>query len=166
MSSISGVSGSNNWYSENSSQAQAQTKKINSTLDSLVSSGTISQDQETSIESALSSAFQSNSTQASSAPAAAQTSPLDSLVANGTLTQDQANAVDSALRSGHHHHHAQPDLNSSISNALDNLTSNGTITQDQSDAIQKSLQAIFNSQQDENGTSNLTAAAGTFSVTA
>jgi competence protein ComGC len=64
-------------------------------LDSLVSSGTITEDQETAIANILMFSSGENST--------SQTNPfediLDSLVSAGTITQDQETAIGSAFKS-------------------------------------------------------------------
>ncbi|AWI05817.1 hypothetical protein [Clostridium drakei] len=108
--------------SEANQDATGTTPK--SPLDSLVASGTITQDQENSIKSAFRSAKQASLSGAySSTPA----NPISSLVANGTITQDQADAIKNSLQSivqakqgtqqvsgsqgntriHHHHHHVQ-----------------------------------------------------------
>lgn len=95
-----------------------------SPLDSLVASGTITQDQENSIKSSFRSARQAN---LSGTYNSKTTNPISSLVANGTITQDQADAIKISLQSivqakqgtqqasgsqvntgiHHHHHHVQ-----------------------------------------------------------
>lgn len=176
MSSISGIANTDNLSTQDTSQTPSKTNKISDTLNNLVSSGKITQDQETAIQSALTTAFQSNSTQSSSASSASsKTSPLASLVSNGTITQDQANTVDSALKSSHHHHHhgggsssdsSTLSTSSTSSNPLDSLVSNGTISKDQEDSITKTLEAEEAAHQNANDPSNLLPTSNGFSVSA
>ena len=63
-------------------------------LDSLVTNGTITKDQETAIQNAFKSAMQS---QSSSNSTSSSTNPLDSLVSNGTITQDQESSIQNQL---------------------------------------------------------------------
>ncbi|ADK14653.1 hypothetical protein [Clostridium ljungdahlii] len=85
-----------------SSQDGTSSTTSKNPLDSLVASGTITQDQENAIKNAFQTARQANpSGTYNSNP----TNPISSLVANGTITQDQANAISQTAM--HHHHHGQ-----------------------------------------------------------
>lgn len=77
----------------NSSQTSNTTDTFDSTLDSLVSNGTITQDQENSIKSAFTSAKNSFSSYSNTS----SQFPLDNLVSNGTITQNQEDSIKSAL---------------------------------------------------------------------
>lgn len=118
-----------------------------SPLDSLVSNGTITTDQENAIKSAFQSARQAN---LSGAYGSKPTNPISSLVASGAITEDQASAIKSSFQSmiqakqgteqvsdsegqakvHHHHHHAQQvqqaqgvtDTSQTTSQATESLT--------------------------------------------
>lgn len=75
---------------------QASTSKPNNILDSLVSNGTISKDQESAIKSAFLSSMHANKT---STYGTSKTSPIDSLITNGTITQTQADSITNAFKS-------------------------------------------------------------------
>jgi len=132
-------------------------------LDSLVKSGTITQAQETQIDSAL-QAWQSNSGTTSTASTTATTSgsstvsgtsaassttnqgPLAGLIASGAITQDQATAVAKTLQASHHGHHkhggggaSTSTSNSFIDSILNNLVSSNTISQTQENSIESAL---------------------------
>ncbi|MFL0198635.1 hypothetical protein ACJDU8_24215 [Clostridium sp. WILCCON 0269] len=77
----------------NSSQTSSTTDTFNSTLDNLVSNGTITADQENSVKSAFISAKNSFSSYSNTT----SQFPLDKLVSNGTITQEQENSIKSAL---------------------------------------------------------------------
>jgi len=133
-------------------------------LDSLVKSGTITQAQETQIDSAL-QAWRSNSGTTSTASTTAATSgssavsgtsaasstttnqgPLAGLIASGAITQDQATAVAKTLQASHHGHHkhggggaSTSTSNSFIDSILNNLVSSNTISQTQENSIESAL---------------------------
>ena len=92
---------------EGSQGADSSTGGASSILSILVANGTITQNQENSIEEAFKLARQSSATGTySSSP----TNPISSLVANGTITQDQATSIKSAFKSAaiaHHHYNGQ-----------------------------------------------------------
>jgi polyhydroxyalkanoate synthesis regulator phasin len=133
---------------------------FSSVLDSLVSSGTITQDQKNSITDAFKSARNSFPTYSNGSKGGSQ-SPLNQLVSGGTITNDQKSAIKEALvsarKSSHHHHshklsgqsQSQPDnsisssndtdTNESINTKLDSLVKAGTINQNQEDAIEQLL---------------------------
>ncbi|SPF41060.1 conserved hypothetical protein [Candidatus Desulfosporosinus infrequens] len=148
---------------------QAANSSKTNPLDALVSNGTITQDQETAIDSTLQAAMQAQSgTQSQSSTASTATTgsattsgPLGSLVTSGVISQSQANAVTNTLKASHHGHHGHhggsssapstTDTDSSSSaqsstastNPLDSLVSNGSITQDQENTINSALAAAM-----------------------
>ena len=61
-------------------------------LDSLVTAGTITQDQENTIQSAFEAAMKANRP-SDSQTTSTRTNPLDSLVTAGTITQEQEDAM-------------------------------------------------------------------------
>ena len=83
-------------------------------LNSLVSNGTLTQNQVSSIESAFNTAKQNNS---SGTYSANTTNPISNLVSNGTISQDQANSITSAFKSSAHAHHHGNVQNSQNSNS-------------------------------------------------
>lgn len=112
-------------------------------LDSLVTNGTITQDQENAIKSAFSSARQTNQTGTYSSN---QTNPISSLVSNGTISQTQADSITSAFKNSVHSHgmhHPQnssqidqsstSNSNSTLADILNTLETQGVGTQDQDD---------------------------------
>ena len=103
-------------------------------LDNLVEAGTITEDQEYAIQSALQNG---KSMQASGVYTNKRVDPLDSLVASGTITSDQASAVKNAFTAA-----GKPDKSCQtdpISSTLDDMVAAGTITQDQETAIENAL---------------------------
>ena len=160
LSSINGVSNAYNWDIQDSSQTQSN--KVNSTLDSLVSSGTITQDQETAIQSALTSS-QSGSSQGTATTTSSQTDPLSSLVSDGTITQDQANSVTGALKSGHHHHHR---AQGSGTSSADQTSADVSGTTQNQDSTANTLNAELESQQNGTDPNLLSLLNSTFSTTA
>lgn len=92
MSSISGVSTAATMNTHKTSTAHSKANRKDP-LDSLVSAGTITKDQQSTIKKAFSANVQSNSP--------TKSNPLDSLVTAGTITQDQATSVDTALKAAH-----------------------------------------------------------------
>ena len=99
-----------------------------SVLDTLVSAGTITQAQETAVQSALKPSGAPNGDNVF-------TTALDSLVTAGTITQDQETSIQSALKEAVPF---QGDHNG-FTTVLDNLVSAGTITQAQEDVVQSAL---------------------------
>lgn len=123
-------------------------------LDSLVTSGIITQDQEEAIKEAFESARMAYQTQSGSAAAAGSSkNPLDSLVATGTITQDQADAIKSTLESSKKMMMPPPPVqgmgSDPLSQVLGNLVSNGIITSDQETAIQNALQSAVKAYQNQ-----------------
>lgn len=116
-------------------------------LDSLVSDGTITQDQADAIQSAFQSAWQSN--QASGTYNSKPTNPLDSLVSSGTITQDQEDAIKNAFKSARQAEQQQTNkvqedsTDNPVNNVLDSMVSAGTITQDQEDAIESAFESAM-----------------------
>lgn len=119
-----------------------------------MSSGTLTEDQETSVEDALQLAITSSRSSTSSN---SSNNPLSSLISSGTITQDQADAVKSALDASFANAPSYaPNMkfsNSSndsapkpVEDALNSLVSSGTIMQDQETDIGKALKEAYNSQ--------------------
>lgn len=116
-------------------------------LDSLVTNGTITQDQENSIKSAFQSARQANK---SGTYGTTPTNPISSLVASGTITQSQADSITSAFKSriqsdenssqiagtqsnSKHHHHKVETQTSSDTDSTANTDSDQLAVQDTND---------------------------------
>lgn len=105
MSSINGVSTNSDLYNSTVNSTKAASSKTASTsasgnpmkdsLDSLVSAGTITQDQESTVASAL--VPPRDGFDPSSASGNPVKDSLDSLVSVGTLTQDQEDSVAKAI---------------------------------------------------------------------
>jgi hypothetical protein len=96
---ISGISGDSIQLSPDalaSSKSSSNNDMFSSVLDSLVSSGTITQDQENSITDAFKSARNSFPTYSNGSKGNSQ-SPLNQLVSSGTITKDQENAIEQLL---------------------------------------------------------------------
>ncbi|SPF53728.1 conserved hypothetical protein [Candidatus Desulfosporosinus infrequens] len=93
-------------------------------LDSLVTAGTITQAQETAIQTAMSTATKS--------PDGFKTA-LDGLVTAGTITQVQETAIETAMTSARGNFNRGH--NGGLKTALDSLVTAGTITQAQETAI-------------------------------
>lgn len=122
---------------------------INNSLDSLVSAGTITQDQADAVTNAFQSRTQS--IQPSAVYNKRPTNPLDSLVSDGTITQDQETAIksafDSAMKSAKSSDTTQTDDTTKDpgTTVLDSLVSDGTITQDQETAIKDAFHSAMSS---------------------
>ena len=93
-------------------------------LSSEVSMGTITQTQETAIQSAMSTATKSE---------AGMKTTMDSPVTAGTITQAQENALQTAMTSSKGN--VNRGHNGGMKTALDSLVTAGTITQAQETAI-------------------------------
>ena len=143
MSSINGISNVTDPSLQNASQTSSSHGKITDTLDSLVNSGAITQNQESAVQNALTTALQSNSSQVSTSGSTAA-NPLSSLVSSGTITQSQANTIESALKGGHHHHHhtqaVTDTTDSSDVDPLTGLVSSATSSSSQSPTFIQTLQ--------------------------
>jgi competence protein ComGC len=108
---------------------------VKTAVDSLVTAGTITADQETAVLTALQPPAPTDGT----APADTgkhdrMTAPLDALVTAGTITSDQETAIADALKA------AGPHDSDSCKTALDALVTAGTITADQETAVLTALQ--------------------------
>lgn len=80
------------------SAARSQNNPVTSTLDTLVSSGTITQTQEDAILKALEDSMKTNKSDSNKSNKTI-TNPLDSLVSSGTITQDQETTIEGAFES-------------------------------------------------------------------
>jgi competence protein ComGC len=128
--------------------------KISSILDNLVSDGTISEDQESAVLTALETA-RTESEQKTEAAGQAD-DPLAGLVADGTITSEQQAAIKSAFEAMGPPP-PPPEMNSANSQSLDpldSLVSDGTITSEQQDAIKKAFESSIALLQ--NGSGNTT----------
>jgi polyhydroxyalkanoate synthesis regulator phasin len=93
-----------------------------SALDTLVSEGTISSDQEETIISTMTPKYKA------SEKTVKHTNPFESLVTAGTITEDQLTAINTALQS-------MKDSDKTMDDILDSLVAGGTITSTQEEAI-------------------------------
>lgn len=124
----------------NSTQAASNT----SPLDSLVSAGTITQDQANAVLSVFQSVGNSIQTSGKYNNKTKTQNPLDSLVSAGTITQDQENSIKSALHKAMKANRPRNIESQTAANPLDSLVSSGTITQAQEDAIQSAFENAMN----------------------
>lgn len=133
-----------------------------SPLSSLVTNGTITQDQENSIKSAFLSARQANP---SGAYGSKPTNPLNELVTNGTITQSQADSITNAFKSKvqangetqgnnavHHHQAQQTQDASSVLQTPQTSTPPLGITTDNSSASDNNSTSDNDSTTDNNST--------------
>ena len=169
MSTINNVYGTS-WYTDNYYSSNVQNKKqtdyasqIGATnnsanvdpLQSLVDSGTITEDQETAIKSAIENAIQSSAYSRYKIQSTSQneenSDPLAELVSNGTITEDQKSAIKSVLDNEMKTRHAPPpppsqnNTQNSLETSLDSLVSSGTITEDQKSEVLKAMKAAYES---------------------
>jgi hypothetical protein len=126
---------------DDSAKSSSGSKRTNP-LDSLVSSGAITSDQEQAIKDAFESARMAFQTQSGAANAStAAKDPLDSLVTAGTITKDQQSAIKSAFESDRKTHKMPPppppqsDGTDPMPKTLDSLVTAGKITSDQEKSI-------------------------------
>ncbi|WP_160680154.1 hypothetical protein [Clostridium sp. C8-1-8] len=168
MSTISGVS--NSWYIGNTTQvsnSNQQTSKVRRNdyedqdvyqsnpnliqatqntgftdpLSSLVSNGTITEDQETAIKDAFSTMRQSN---IAGTYGSKPTNPITSLISSGVITKDQADSIKSTFKdAARAHHHKRPEGAHQIDNQLSSLVSSGTISSDQENVVKAALKAAM-----------------------
>ncbi|NTV90581.1 MAG: hypothetical protein HGA22_09545, partial [Clostridiales bacterium] len=186
MSSIGNYQNVSSWYNNvnlysstsgsgrtNKTQAQmsgqSKTDPMSQTLDSLVSSGTITGDQESAIKSAIESSMaeasytrykiqaSASDSSASASSSSTQTDPLASLVEAGTLTQDQADAVKNALDEARDAQGVQPPPPppppppqqgaEQISDTLSSLVDDGTIDSTTASSVLEAIKAAMESVQ-------------------
>lgn len=142
---------------------------LSDTLDSLVSSGTITSEQKSSIVKALQEALETNKSQteetdtaaSNSTTAAAATSsvtaadPLDSLVSAGIITEDQKSAIDVNGKVGKMPPPPPPpeEDGDKLSSILESLKNDGKITEDQQQTILSALQSATNTDNKQTDTS-------------
>jgi hypothetical protein len=114
---------------------------MSKTLDSLVSSGTITSEQKDKIVSTLQTLLQ-NQTSADN-----KTDPLESLVTDGTITKDQQSAIKSALEADRGAHSMPPPEQTSVDSQLNSVgAGSSTDTSDNSlEGQQDTLASIFQS---------------------
>ena len=98
-----------------------------SSLNSLVESGTLTEDQQDAVISALSSSSGNGD-------------PLQSLVDDGTLTEDQKDAIEASFQSAMKMNRAREAYSQMQLNPLDALVQSGTLSEDQQDAILSAFQ--------------------------
>ena len=110
-------------------------------LDSLVTAGTITSDQETAIQNAISTEMKTGIAKGEFKQGMAKgfKTALDGLVTGGTITSDQETAIEAAVTKYRKTGMAKGEFKQGPANkfktALDTLVKNGTITQDQEDTI-------------------------------
>jgi competence protein ComGC len=124
---------------------------IKSILESLVSDGTITSDQQDSILSAFKSVLESGKA-SEQTQTDEQSDSLSSLIESGTITSDQASAIETALSSVQKTQRMPPpppkeDDENSIKSILESLVSDGTITSDQQDSILSAFKSASESSQ-------------------
>lgn len=165
MSTINNYVYGSSWYDQYKYASNVQSKRekafststeINtqqvSPLQSLIDSGTITEDQEEAIKSAMESAIQSSSYSRfkiqSDSTSTETKDPLAILVENGTITEEQKSSVESLLKSGRKGDHVPPpppqnNTLDSFESTLDNLVSAGTISEDQKSEVLNALNSAF-----------------------
>ncbi|MBC2456297.1 hypothetical protein [Clostridium beijerinckii] len=115
-----------------------------SPLDSLVESGTITQDQADAVQSVFQSRGKEIQSSGTYNNRVKSQNPLDSLVTAGTITQDQEDAIKSTLqesmKANRVNRQEDSSNNTNKTDPLDSLVTAGTITQDQEDEIKSELQ--------------------------
>jgi polyhydroxyalkanoate synthesis regulator phasin len=120
-----------------------------SPLDSLVESGTITQDQADAVQSVFQSRGKEIQSSGTYNNRVKSQNPLDSLVTAGTITQDQEDAIKSELqesmKTNRLNREEDPPNSTTQTDPLDNLVTAGTITQDREDAILSSFESAMNS---------------------
>jgi competence protein ComGC len=128
-----------------SSTQSTSDNPLSSSLNSLVSNGTITQDQANSILSAIKSG--SSSVQASGSYSNKATSPLNNLVNTGVITEEQKKSIQSAFKAAMQVDESQTDTttNDPLQNTLDSLVTGGTITADQEKAIESAIEETMKS---------------------
>lgn len=104
-------------------------------LNSLVSDGTLTQDQENAVQSAFQAAKQSNSSSAGTynSNGSNAANPVSSLVANGTISQSQADSIQSAFKAAHHNHHH-------VEQTQDAAQTAGSLTGNETDSLIQALE--------------------------
>ncbi len=132
---------------------EAGKNKVEETLDSLVTSGTITEDQESAIKSAMENAIRSSaytrykiqSASTDTSATASKVNPLDSLVESETITQEQADAIKQALEDSMQSKGMPPPPpdGSTLADILDSLVTEGTISEEQETSISSVFQSAI-----------------------
>lgn len=161
MSTINGISSS--WYVNNTKQvsnSSQETSKVRrnnydnqddyqlningvqanqnvgffDSLESLVSSDIITEDQKTSIQDAFKSSMKSN---VAGTYGSRPTNPISTLVSSGVITKDQADSIKETFKniSKSHLHRKKTEGISNIDEKLSGLVSDGTISEDQQTSV-------------------------------
>lgn len=125
------------------SQQGLQGTQGGSPLDSLVSAGTITQDQADAVQSVFQSRGKEIQTSGTYSNKTKHQNPLDSLVSAGTITQEQKDAIDSTLRSSIQPKRQSVETTGTRTSPLDSLVTDGTITQEQADAVDSAFKALM-----------------------
>jgi competence protein ComGC len=139
-----------------------QSDMLSSLLDSLVEDGTLTEDQEESVLSALQSAFRSDSADSSGTESASadETDPLDSLVAAGTITKEQKETIKDAFEEERASHQMMPppppDMmqnngSDALTGILDKLVESGAITSEQQQTISSLFQSAISAYTAQSG---------------
>lgn len=122
---------------------------INSPLDSLVASKTITQDQADAIKSAFESRGKSIQVSGTYNNKIKPENPLDSLVSSGTITEEQKESVKSEFEStmkangiNLHRPHRSHTHKSAV-DPLESLVTSGTITEEQKETIKSAFQSAM-----------------------
>ena len=170
MNTISNYQSLNNWYTQSSSQNAVTShkrqndgvrevgqqkgdnkpgNKVEDVLENLVTDGTITEEQENSIKTAIQNAIQSSAYTRykiqSTSDDSISVNPLESLVESGTITQEQADAVKNALDEDMKERQGQPppppsEGSNPMADILESLVSDGIITEDQLSAIENAFE--------------------------
>lgn len=133
-------------------QKDENSDQLSSTLDSLVTDGTITSEQKDTVLSALESALKSYEEETDE-----ESDPLESLVESGIITEEEEEAVKSALQPDSKVNRMPPppppeedeEDEDSIDSILESLVEDGKITSEQQEAILSTLQLVLQRSQEE-----------------
>lgn len=115
---------------------------ISSSLDSLVSAGTITQEQADAVTNIFEAGRQTMQT--ARTYNTKPVNPLDSLVSSGTITKEQEESIKSAFEAARKSNQTQTDTEKDPgTTTLDNLVSSGIITEEQEESIRNAFEASF-----------------------
>jgi polyhydroxyalkanoate synthesis regulator phasin len=127
---------------------QNENDSLFNSLDELVSSGTITTEQEDAIKQSIMASMQGGQAMQGPPPGMPpeMTDSLDGLVSSGTLTEDQEDTIMSAIDSAMQSSNGSMSIEDIIAGVLDDLVSSGTLTDDEEDTVQS---ALSSSQKDD-----------------
>ncbi|GKU24912.1 hypothetical protein [Clostridium folliculivorans] len=129
-------------YQSNFDAVQAsQNVSFTNPLESLVSSGTITEDQKTAIQDAFNSSMKLN---VAGTYGSRPTNPISKLVSSGVISQNQADSIKETFKniSKSHMHHKRPEGISNIDEKLSGLVSDGTISEDQQTSVINAFKSL------------------------